>query len=103
VKKLGSLEQILGMLPGLGQLKKLKGLKPNEKEVIKIEAIINSMTVDERRNYKIINGSRRRRIALGSGTSVQDVNRLLKNFIQTKKMMENLTRKGFQGMPSIFQ
>jgi signal recognition particle subunit SRP54 len=103
VKKLGSLEQILGMLPGLGQLKKLKGLKPNEKEVVKIEAIINSMTVDERRNYKIINGSRRRRIALGSGTSVQDVNRLLKNFIQTKKMMENLTRKGFQGMPSIFQ
>jgi signal recognition particle subunit SRP54 len=103
VKKLGSLEQILGMLPGLGQLKKLKGLKPDEKEVVKIEAIINSMTIAERRNYKIINGSRRRRIALGSGTSVQDVNRLLKNFIQTKKMMENLTRKGFQGMPSIFQ
>jgi signal recognition particle subunit SRP54 len=103
VKKLGSLEQILGMLPGFGQLKKLKGLKPDEKEVIKIEAIINSMTSEERRNYKIINGSRRRRIALGSGTSVQDVNRLLKNFIQTKKMMENLTRKGFQGMPSIFQ
>jgi signal recognition particle subunit SRP54 len=103
VKKLGSLEQILGMLPGLGQLKKLKGLKPDEKEVVKIEAIINSMTIAERRNYKIISGSRRRRIALGSGTSVQDVNRLLKNFIQTKKMMENLTRKGFQGMPSIFQ
>ncbi len=103
VKKLGSLEQILGMLPGLGQLKKLKGLKPDEKEVTRIEAIINSMTIAERRNHKIINGSRRRRIALGSGTSVQDVNRLLKNFIQTKKMMENLTRKGFQGMPSIFQ
>jgi signal recognition particle subunit SRP54 len=103
VKKIGSLEQIIGMLPGLGQLKKLKGLKPDEKEVVKVEAIINSMTREERRNYKIINGSRRRRIALGSGTSVQDVNRLLKNFIQTKKMMENLTRKGFQGMPSIFQ
>jgi signal recognition particle subunit SRP54 len=103
VKKLGSLEQIIGMLPGFGQIKKLKGLKPDEKEVIKIEAIINSMTSEERRNYKLINGSRRRRIALGSGTSVQDVNRLLKNFIQTKKMMENLTRKGFQGMPSIFQ
>jgi signal recognition particle subunit SRP54 len=103
VKKIGSLEQIMGMLPGFGQLKKLKGLKPDEKEVVKIEAIINSMTRTERRNHKIINGSRRRRIALGSGTSVQDVNRLLKNFIQTKKMMENLTRKGFQGMPSIFQ
>ena len=103
VKKLGSIEQILGMLPGLGQLKKLKGLKPDEKEVVRIEAIINSMTREERRNYKVINGSRRRRIALGSGTSVQDVNRLLKNFVQTKKMMENLTRKGLQGMPSIFQ
>ncbi|MBN2032402.1 MAG: signal recognition particle protein [Deltaproteobacteria bacterium] len=103
VKKLGSIEQILGMLPGLGQLKKLKGLKPDEKEVIRIEAIINSMTGEERRNYKIINGSRRRRIASGSGTSVQDVNRLLKNFIQTKKMMETLTRKGLQGMPSMFQ
>jgi signal recognition particle subunit SRP54 len=103
VKKLGSIEQILGMLPGMGQLKKLKGLKPDEKELVRIEAIINSMTGAERRNHKIINGSRRRRIALGSGTSVQDVNRLLKNFVQTKKMMENLTKKGFQDMPSIFQ
>ena len=103
VKKIGSLEQIMGMLPGFGQLKKLKGLKPDEKEVVKIEAIINSMTREERQNYKIINGSRRRRIALGSGTSVQDVNRLLKNFVQTKKMMENLTKKGLQGMPSLFQ
>jgi signal recognition particle subunit SRP54 len=103
VKKIGSLEQIMGMLPGFGQLKKLKGLKPDEREIVKIEAMINSMTGEERRNYKIISGSRRRRIALGSGTSVQDVNRLLKNFIQTKKMMENLTRKGLQGMPSIFQ
>jgi signal recognition particle subunit SRP54 len=103
VKKIGSLEQIMGMLPGFGQLKKLKGLKPDEKEVVKIEAIINSMTREERQNYKIISGSRRRRIALGSGTSVQDVNRLLKNFVQTKKMMENLTKKGLQGMPSLFQ
>jgi signal recognition particle subunit SRP54 len=103
VTKIGSLEQIMGMLPGFGQLKKLKGLKPDEREVVKIEAIINSMTREERQNHKIINGSRRRRIALGSGTSVQDVNRLLKNFVQTKKMMENLTRKGFQGMPSLFQ
>jgi len=102
VKKLGSLEEILGMLPGMGQLKQLKKLKPDEKELIKIEAIINSMTKDERRNYKIINGSRRKRIALGSGTKVQDVNRLLKNFTQTKKMMEQLTRKNYGNMSSLF-
>jgi signal recognition particle subunit SRP54 len=103
VKKIGSLEQILSMLPGMGQLKQLKALKPDEKELVKVEAIINSMTKQERRNYKIINGSRRRRVALGSGTSVQDVNRLLKNFAQTKKMMENMTRKGFSNLSSIFQ
>jgi len=102
VKKLGSMEQILGMLPGMGQLKQLKKLKPDEKELIKIEAIISSMTKEERRNHKLVNGSRRKRIARGSGTKIQDVNRLLKNFAQTKKMMENLTRKGFQNMPSIF-
>jgi signal recognition particle subunit SRP54 len=102
VKKLGSLEQIMGMIPGLGQLKQLKNVKPDEKELVRVEAIINSMTKEERENYKIINGSRRKRIALGSGTTIQDVNRLLKNFAQTKKMMENLTRKGLQGMPSIF-
>jgi len=95
------MEQILGMLPGMGELKKLKSLKPDERELVKVEAIINSMTKQERRNYKILNGSRRRRIALGSGTSVQDVNRLLKNFTQTKKMMENMTRKGFPNLSSI--
>jgi signal recognition particle subunit SRP54 len=103
LKKLGSLEQIMSMIPGLGQLKQLKNMKPDEKELVKVEAIINSMTREEKGNYKIINGSRRRRIALGSGTTIQDVNRLLKNFAQTKKMMENLTRKGLQGIPSIFQ
>jgi signal recognition particle subunit SRP54 len=102
LKKLGSLEQIMSMIPGLGQLKQLKNVKPDERELVRVEAIINSMTKEERENYKIINGSRRRRIALGSGTTIQDVNRLLKNFAQTKKMMENLTRKGLQGMPSIF-
>jgi len=102
LKKLGSLEQIMSMIPGLGQLKQLKNMKPDEKELVRVEAIINSMTKGERENYKIINGSRRRRIALGSGTTIQDVNRLLKNFAQTKKMMENLTRKGLQGVPSIF-
>ncbi|MCF8061701.1 MAG: signal recognition particle protein [Deltaproteobacteria bacterium] len=104
VKKLGSMEQILGMLPGMGQLKQLKKMKPDEKELVRVEAIINSMTREERRNHKIINGSRRKRIARGSGTKVQDVNRLLKNFAQTKKMMERLTRKGGgHGMPALFQ
>jgi signal recognition particle subunit SRP54 len=101
VKKLGSLEQILGMLPGMGQLKQLKKMKPDERELVKIEAIICSMTLEERRNHKIINGSRRKRIARGSGTKVQDVNRLLKNFAQTKKTMEQLTRKGMRNMPSL--
>jgi signal recognition particle subunit SRP54 len=102
LKKLGSLEQIMSMIPGMGQLKQLKNMKPDEKELVRVEAIINSMTKEERGNYKSVNGSRRRRIALGSGTTIQDVNRLLKNFAQTKKMMENLTRKGLQGVPSIF-
>jgi len=77
-------------------------LKPNEKELVKVEAIINSMTAGERRRHKIINGSRRQRIARGSGTTVQDVNRLLKNFVQTKKMMERFTKKGGLDMPSLF-
>jgi len=102
IKKLGSLEQILGMLPGMGQLKKVKQLKSDERELVKVEAIINSMTKEERRNYKIINGSRRRRIARGSGTSVQDVNRLIKNFAQMKKMMERFSKKGARGLPSFF-
>ena len=103
MKKLGSLEQIIGMLPGMGQLKQLKKFKPDEKELVKIEAIINSMTIEERRNYKIINGSRRKRIARGSGTRTQDVNRLLKNFVQTKKMMESFASKGIPNVPSILQ
>jgi signal recognition particle subunit SRP54 len=102
MKKLGSLEQILGMLPGMGQLKQLKGLKPDDKELVKVEAIVNSMTKEERRNYKIINGSRRKRIASGSGTKIQDVNRLLKNFAQMKKMVENMTKTGLPNVPTMF-
>lgn len=102
IKKIGSLEQIMGMLPGMGQLKKLKQFKPDEKELTKVEAIINSMTRDERQNYKILKSSRRRRIAGGSGTTVQDVNRLLRNFAQTKKMMERFAKKGPSNMASFF-
>lgn len=87
VKKMGPLDQILGMIPGLGNLKKLKGLELDDKELVYVEAIINSMTKWERENPHEIKGNRRKRIARGSGTKVQDVNRLLKQFDQTKKMM----------------
>jgi len=102
IKKLGSLEEIMGMIPGMGKLKKMKGFSPDESELVRVEAIINSMTREERRRYKIVNGSRKKRIAKGSGTTVQDVNRLLKNFAQTKKMMEQFTKKGHKGLPSFF-
>lgn len=89
VRKLGPLEQILGMLPGMGNLKQqLKDAEFDEKEIKRVEAIIRSMTRKERRDPSIINGSRRKRIALGSGTKVQDVNRLLKQFTEARKMMK---------------
>ncbi|MDY6850976.1 MAG: signal recognition particle protein, partial [Thermodesulfobacteriota bacterium] len=98
IKKMGSIEQILGMIPGLGKFKKLKNAKPEDGELKKIEAIINSMNREERGNHTILNASRRRRIAKGSGTSVADVNALVKNFIQTKKMMKKFSKGGFPGM-----
>jgi signal recognition particle subunit SRP54 len=88
VRNMGPLEEIMGMIPGVG--KQLKGIQVDEKELDKIEAIINSMTIEERRNPELIKGSRRRRIAMGSGTTVQDVNRLLKQFKQTRKMMKQM-------------
>ncbi|MBI5026416.1 MAG: signal recognition particle protein [Nitrospirae bacterium] len=95
MKKMGSLESILGMIPGIG--KHIKGLKVDDKEFIKIEAIINSMTRQERENYAIIDGSRRRRIASGSGTSVPDVNRLLKQYLEMRKMLKMFKEgKGFR-------
>jgi len=99
VKKLGPLQQLLGMIPGLGSVKKLKELgEVDEKELVYVEAIINSMTPWERRHPHEINGSRRRRIARGSGTTVQDVNRVLKQFEQTRKMIKQLMgmEKGFK-------
>ncbi len=93
IKKMGPLEQIIGMIPGMGSIKQLAEQKPDEKQLARIEAMINSMTPAERRNYKVINGSRRRRIARGSGTSVEDLNRLLKQFVQMRKML-----KAFGGM-----
>ena len=90
LKKMGPLEQVLGMIPGLGALKQLNEQKAqlDEGQVGRVEAIINSMTPGERRNHAIINGSRRKRIAKGSGTSVEDVNRLLKQFAEMRKMLK---------------
>jgi signal recognition particle subunit SRP54 len=96
VRKLGPLESILGMMPNMGILKDLKNVKIDEKEITHIVAIIDSMTAHERANHMIINGSRRRRIAKGSGTSVQEVNQLLKQYGQAKKMMKSFSG-GFMG------
>jgi signal recognition particle subunit SRP54 len=91
IRKLGSLESILGMMPQVGPLKELKNAKIDEKEFTRIVAIIDSMTPQERANHMLINGSRRRRIARGSGTSVQDVNNLLKQYSQARKMMKSMS------------
>ncbi|HEX5215959.1 MAG TPA: signal recognition particle protein [Vicinamibacterales bacterium] len=105
IKKMGPLEQVLGMIPGLGQMKQLKEAKGqvDDKSLGRIEAIIGSMTNGERRNHAILNGSRRKRIARGSGTSVEEVNRLLKQFIEMRKMLKTMAsmgtgRKGRQRM-----
>jgi signal recognition particle subunit SRP54 len=96
IKKMGSLEQIFAMLPGMGKLKQLRHLQPDDRELTRVEAIINSMTLEERCKHTIINASRRRRIAKGSGTTVQEVNKLLKNYTQMKKLLQKLS-KGDKG------
>ncbi|HLH15981.1 MAG TPA: signal recognition particle protein [Bryobacteraceae bacterium] len=91
IRKLGPLQSILGMMPKVGILKELKDVKVDEKEINHVVAIIDSMTPHERANHMIINGSRRRRIAKGSGTSVQEVNQLLKQYSQARKMMKTFS------------
>jgi len=98
IQKMGSLQDILGMVPGLGKIKALKNATPDEHELVKTTAIIDSMTEKERINHKIINGQRRKRIARGSGTTVQDVNKVLKNYIEMRKMMKKLTKGGTKSM-----
>ncbi len=98
VRKMGSLSDIIKMIPGMGQVKQLKNLEVDESEFIKIEAIINSMTPQERHQHTLINGSRRRRIAKGSGTQVQDVNQLLKNYTQMLKMIKKINKGGMRGI-----
>jgi signal recognition particle subunit SRP54 len=98
LRKLGSLDSILKMMPKTGMMKELQNMQPDEKELTRIVAIIDSMTPRERDNHMIINGSRRRRIARGSGTSVNDVNNLLKQYGQARKMMKSLSgNMGFLG------
>ncbi|KPJ74732.1 MAG: signal recognition particle [Deltaproteobacteria bacterium SG8_13] len=98
VRKMGSLSDLLKMIPGVGSHKQFKNLQVDDTELVKVEAIINSMTREERRKHQMINGSRRRRIARGSGTSIQDVNRLLKNYTQVVKMMKKLNQRGMRGL-----
>jgi signal recognition particle subunit SRP54 len=89
--KLGPLESLLGMMPQVGPFKELKNMKVDEKEITRVVAIIDSMTRQERHNHMLINGARRRRIARGSGTSVQEVNALLKQYAQARKMMKSFS------------
>ncbi len=88
LKRMGPLDKILGMLPGMGGMKELAGQKPDEKQLGRIEAIINSMTPDERKHADLLDGSRRKRVAKGSGTTVEDVNRLLKQFVEMQRMLK---------------
>lgn len=108
IQKMGPLNKVLEMIPGMGQVKdQLGDIDMNNKEIVKTKAIVQSMTIEERRNPSILNASRKKRIARGSGTSVQDVNRLIKQFGEMKKMMKMFTgtqksmkkRGGFAGLP----
>ena len=108
IQKMGPLNKVIEMIPGMGQIKdQLGDIDMNNKEIVKTKAIVQSMTIEERRNPSILNASRKKRIARGSGTSVQDVNRLIKQFSEMKKMMKMFTgtqksikkRGGFAGLP----
>jgi signal recognition particle subunit SRP54 len=104
VKKMGSMESILKLIPGAGKaLKQAQGMELPDKELKKIEANINSMTPQERRNHKLINGSRRLRIARGSGTTVQDINQLLKKFTEAQKMMKKMQQLGPKGLKGMMR
>ncbi|MGB5984647.1 MAG: signal recognition particle protein [Desulfobacterales bacterium] len=98
IRKMGSLSDLISMIPGIGSSKQFKNMQVDDREIVRIEAIINSMTPDERRKHGIINGSRRKRIAQGSGTRVQDVNQLLKNYTQVMKMMKKFNKGNLRGL-----
>ncbi|MBI3754021.1 MAG: signal recognition particle protein [Deltaproteobacteria bacterium] len=94
IKKMGSLESILAMVPGFKEMQKKSGVTPDEKGLVRIEAIINSMTKEERLSHTILNANRRKRIAKGSGTSVQEVNKLVKQYVQMREMMKRFSKGG---------
>jgi len=97
LRKMGSITDLMEKIPGMGgMMKKAQGMAPPEDELKRIEAIINSMTKQERINHAILDGSRRRRIAKGSGTSVQDVNQFIKQYLEMKKMMKKFNRFGMR-------
>jgi signal recognition particle subunit SRP54 len=96
IRKMGSVKDLLGMIPGVSKSKQFKNLEVDDRELVRVEAIINSMTAQERLQHTIINGSRRKRIATGSGTRVQDVNQLLKNYTQVMKMMKKINKGGLR-------
>jgi signal recognition particle subunit SRP54 len=98
VKKMGSMGDLLGMIPGMKKMAKASELAEADGELKRIEAIIDSMTFQERRDHLILNGSRRKRVARGSGTSVAEVNRFLKQYEQARKMMKKLSRGGPRGL-----
>ncbi len=98
IRKMGPLQEILGMIPGMKKIKALKEMTPDEGELVRIGAIIDSMTRGERRNHLLIDGSRRKRIARGSGTTVQDVNRLLNQYTEMRKMMKRMTKGGIKSL-----
>ena len=99
VRKMGPIDQIMGMIPGLNQATKMKDVDIDERRIDRVEAIISSMTLPERARPDIINGSRRRRIADGSGTTVQEVNQLLAQFKQMQKLMKRMGKGGVPSLP----
>jgi signal recognition particle subunit SRP54 len=104
VRKMGSMQQLMDMLPGgMGNVTKNVDPKEAESQLKRTEAIINSMTVRERRDPDILNASRRRRIAAGSGTEVQDVNKMIKQFRETQRLIKTLQKTGGRGLPRMFK
>ena len=103
IRRIGPVTNLLGMLPGFGQMKALKGAKVDERELDRIEAIVLSMTLDERRDPKSIDGSRRKRIAAGSGTTPSAVNQLLKQFAQMQKMMRSVQQGKMPDMQQLMR
>ena len=99
IRKMGPLEHIMKLLPGMGAMKALGANKPDEKQLGRVEAIINSMTPEEREHAEVIDGSRRKRIAKGSGTSVEDVNRLLKQYAEMRKMLKMVGQMTGESVP----